>query len=259
MVLGILQARVSSSRLPGKVLKPILGAPMLQRQIERLKSVRRMDRLVVATSDQENDTPLAALCESIGVECFRGNLDDVLDRFYKCAISYAPETVVRITGDCPLIDPQVVDTAIEYFQSHEYDYVSNSLTRTFPDGLDVEVFTLQSIKTAWREAALPSEREHVTPFIYKNPDKFSIGQFTNPIDLSEHRWTVDEQADYELVNIVYETLYPKKRNFSMQDVLELLKARPKLRELNSHFTSNEGYLRSLAEDARFLTAKGESL
>ncbi len=259
MVLGILQARVSSSRLPGKVLKPILGEPMLQRQIERLQSVTRIDRLVVATSDRTDDDALATLCGSIGIACYRGSLDDVLDRFYGCAVSYAPDVVVRMTGDCPLIDPQVVDSVIEYFHGNQFDYVSNSLTRTFPDGLDVEVMTFQALKRAWREASLPSEREHVTPFIYKNPDKFSVGQYVNSKDFSGLRWTVDEQVDYDFVNRVYETLYPGNRQFSMNDVLDLLNSRPELSQLNNHLTSNEGYLKSLAEDARFLSAKGKTI
>jgi spore coat polysaccharide biosynthesis protein SpsF len=255
MVLGILQARMSSSRLPGKVLKPILGAPMLQRQIERLKRAARIDRLVVATSVEQDDAAIVQLCRKIDVECFRGNLTDVLDRFYQCAAGYSPDAVVRTTGDCPLIDPSVVDACVEHFGANVFDYVSNSLQRTFPDGLDVEVFSFAALERAWKEAQLPSEREHVTPYIYNNPDKFKISQFVSPVDLSGPRWTVDELPDYEFVCRVYEALYPKRPNFDMQDVFELVRARPELKDINSHLESGAGYMRSLEEDATFLASR----
>lgn len=258
MILGILQTRVSSSRLPGKVLKPILGRPMLQLQIERLQAAQGIGRLVVATSNQAEDAPLAALSRHVGIECFRGSLNDVLDRFYQCAAQHRPDIVVRLTGDCPLIDPKVIDVGIEYFRSYDYDYVSNSLTRTYPDGLDVEIFRFTALEQAWREANLPSEREHVTPYIYKNPDKFMVGQFTHATDCSSFRWTVDEPADFDFVRSVYEALYPKKCLFTMDDILSLLKVHPELARINSGFVSNEGYLKSLAEDEQYLARKDKS-
>ena len=158
MILGILQARASSRRLPGKVMKPILGRPMLERQIERLRRARRLDKLVVATSTDPSDDPIAALCRSLAVECFRGSLDDVLDRFYQAARRAAPRAVVRLTGDCPLADPAVIDQLIELHARGGYDYTSNTLTRSYPDGLDAEVTQLHCLEAAWREARLPSER-----------------------------------------------------------------------------------------------------
>lgn len=157
MILGILQARTSSRRLPGKVLKPILGRPMLERQIERLRRAQRMDKLVIATSTDASDDPIAALCQSLSVDCFRGPLDDVLDRFYQAARRYAPRAVVRLTGDCPLADPQVIDELIETHSRESYDYTANILPpRQIPDGLDVEVIAMSCLETAWREARLPS-------------------------------------------------------------------------------------------------------
>src|SRR5215831_8692767 len=173
MILGILQARASSRRLPGKVLKPILGRPMLERQIERVRRSRRMDRLTVATSTDASDDAIAALCQALTVDCFRGSLEDVLDRFYQAARQYAPRAVVRLTGDCPLTDPRVIDELIETHCREGYDYTANVLPpRQIPDGLDVEVIAMSCLETTWREAKLPSEREHVTPFIYNHRERF---------------------------------------------------------------------------------------
>ena len=174
MILGILQARASSRRLPGKVLKPILGRPMLERQIERLRRARRLDGLVVATSTDAGDDAIDALCRSLGVECFRGSLEDVLDRFYRAVLRHAPQSAVRLTADCPLADPAVIDRLVELHAAGGYDYTSNTLVRTYPDGLDAEVVALPCLEAAWREAALPSEREHVTPFIYNRPQRFRL-------------------------------------------------------------------------------------
>jgi len=165
MILAILQARVSSTRLPGKVLKPILGMPMLLRQIERVKQAKLIEQLLVATSDDKSDDPIEQLCRENDIACFRGSLDDVLDRFYQAAKPYQPDHIVRLTGDCPLIDPQLIDEVVVFCLSGDYDYVSNAFEPTYPDGLDVEVFRFPCLQQAWEEAELPSEREHVTLFI----------------------------------------------------------------------------------------------
>lgn len=247
--LAILQARVSSTRLPGKVLMPILGRPMLLRQIERLQRCREFDRLVVATSTNASDTPLAVACRDWGVDCHRGNLDDVLDRFVDAARRYQPKTVVRLTGDCPLADPEVIDGAIKHFRQGGYDYVSNVTPPTFPDGLDVEVMRYSCLEAAHREAGLPSEREHVTPFIRANGSRFRIGCYDNDRDLSHLRWTVDEAADFRFVNAVYEALYPGNPAFTTADILALLDSREGLASLNSGIERNEGLIKSLRKDA----------
>lgn len=259
MILGILQARASSRRLPGKVLKPILGRPMLERQIERLRRARHLDRLVVATSTDASDDPIAALCRSVAVDCFRGSLDDVLDRFYQAAHRSAADAVVRLTGDCPLADPSVIDQLIELHASGGYDYTSNTLTRSYPDGLDAEVASMDCIEAAWREAALPSEREHVTPFIYRHPERFRLGSLVQPTDLSRLRWVVDEPEDFAFISAIYGALYPEKPAFETADVLALLDRRPDIAALMGHAPINEGYQRSLAADAAVLAArKGKS-
>ncbi|MGB9855722.1 MAG: aminotransferase class III-fold pyridoxal phosphate-dependent enzyme [Caldisericum exile] len=249
-ILAILQARVSSTRLPGKVLKPILGKPMLALQIERILQSKKIEKLVVATSSDASDDKIEDLCNELKLPCFRGKLDDVLDRFYQASLIWQPEHIVRLTGDCPLIDPDIIDQLILFYLDGDYDYVSNALEPTFPDGLDVEIFRYFALEEAWKEAKLPSQREHVTPFINSHPDKFKIANFKNHIDLSHHRWTVDEPEDFELIKIIYEKLYPHNPNFRMSDILKFLENHPELIDLNKKFKRNEGYEKSLKEDRR---------
>jgi spore coat polysaccharide biosynthesis protein SpsF len=237
------------------VLKPILGRPMLERQIERLRRARRMDRLVVATSVDGSDDAIVALCESLTIECFRGLLEDVLDRVYQAAQSHAPRAVVRLTGDCPLADPTVIDQLIGLHMAGGYDYTSNTLVRTYPDGLDAEVVALTCLEAAWREANLPSEREHVTPFIYHHPQRFRLGNLAQPTDLSHLRWVVDEPADFAFISAIYEALYANNPAFDIADVLRLLAERPDIAGMMGHAPTNEGYQRSLAADAARLAAE----
>lgn len=255
MILGILQARASSRRLPGKVMKPILGRPMLERQIERLRRAKRMDALVVATSVDPSDDAIAALCQTLAVDCFRGSLEDVLDRFYQAARRYVPRAVVRLTGDCPLADPLVIDRLIDLHATAGYQYTSNTLTRSYPDGLDAEVVDLDCLEAAWREARLPSEREHVTPFIYHHAERFRLGNLAQDDDLSHLRWVVDEPEDFAFISAVYEALYPADPAFTTGDVLALLQRRPDIAALMGQAPTNEGYQRSLAADAAVLAAR----
>jgi spore coat polysaccharide biosynthesis protein SpsF len=248
-VLGILQARVSSSRLPGKVLKPILGRPMLLHQLDRVRRARSLDALVVATSSDASDDAVEALCASAGVACFRGSLEDVLDRFYRAALEFNPQHIVRLTGDCPLIDPELIDRVVEFYLAGGFDDVGNAVEPTFPDGLDVEVLGFAILEQAWKHASLRSHREHVTLFVHASPDRFRVGSYKQSIDLSHLRWTVDEPEDFELVEQIYEALYPENPAFTTDDILDLLARRPDLTELNSGIRRNEGLERSLARDA----------
>lgn len=240
MILGILQARCSSSRLPGKVLKPILGEPMLARQIERLRRVRKIDRLIVATSSDARDAGLAELCADADIACFRGSLDDVLDRFYQAAVHYQAYHVVRLTGDCPLCDPELIDQLIDLFLDGRHDYASTALVPTYPDGLDAEIMTMDALGQAWREARSPSDREHVTPFIHTRPERFKLASLIAETDLSDLRWTVDEPEDFEMVSRVYEALYPGNPEFSTADILGFLEDNPEIAALNAKFERNEG-------------------
>lgn len=221
---------------------------MIERQVERTRRARAIARVVVATSDHASDDALASLCADMQVDCFRGSLNDVLDRYYRAAERYRANVVVRLTGDCPLIDPDVIDDAVHVYQQGQADYASNTLAPTYPDGLDVEVFSTKALECAWREATLPSEREHVTPFIYKHSERFRLAELRGDRDLSALRWTVDTPADYEFVSRVYEALYPANPDFRLTDVLALLEREPHLHELNEGHRRNEGYAKSLRED-----------
>jgi spore coat polysaccharide biosynthesis protein SpsF len=244
VILAILQARMSSTRMPGKVLAPILGRPMLARQLERLHRCRTLDRLVVATSDRAEDDPVAAICATNEVHCFRGSLDDVLDRFYRCAKYHNAQHVVRLTGDCPLADPDLIDDLVHFYLAGKSDYASNCRPPTLPDGLDAEVFTMEALTTAWREARDPFEREHVVPFIIRRPERFTTANWQWSSDISRLRWTVDEPEDFDFVTQVYEALYPAKPDFGFEDVLALLKQQPALAEINRQFQRNEGSKRN---------------
>ncbi len=248
MILGVVQARVSSTRLPAKVLAPILGEPMLARQLERVLRAQRLDAVVVATSTDPSDDPLEAVCAEAVVDCFRGTLDDVLDRFHAAAERYGADHVVRLTGDCPLIDPAVIDAVVDLHLSAAFDYTSNVQPPTFPDGLDAEAIRAETLDTVWQEARLPSEREHVTPFVLKHSERFRLGNLENAEDLSPLRWTVDEPEDLGFVRAVYEALYPADPAFEMRDVLALLARRPELAGINTHIERNEGMKPSLEAD-----------
>jgi len=243
MNLAILQARMSSSRLPGKVLKTILGRPMLELQIERIKRCENIDRLVVATSTDSEDRMIVDLCKRLGVEFFTGDIENVLDRTYQAAKKYKPDCIIRLTGDCPLTDSELIDDLITFFHTQNCDYVSNTLPPKLPVGLDAEVFTFSALKRAWQEAGDPHELEHVTPFITRHPEKFDIHGYPYPRDLSFMRWTVDEPEDFVFVKKIYETLYPKNPGFFMADILELLERKPELIDINKLHKRNTKTLR----------------
>jgi len=252
VILAILQARYSSTRLPGKVLRPILGKPMLLHQIERIKNSKRIDRLVVATSTEGSDDDIEKMCLHSNIEVYRGNLDNVLDRFYQCATQYDPEHVVRLTGDCPLTDSQVIDQVIDKHIISKSSYTSNAIPPTYPDGLDVEIFKLSTLKEAWRFAKLPSELEHVSPYIRKYLDSNQKHNLECEIDLSAHRWTVDDPEDLRFVKKVYLELYPMNQKFNTRDILDLLERKPHLKKINYHIMRNEGLLKTYKKDNEFL-------
>jgi len=221
--LAILQARMSSSRLPGKVMAPVLGAPMIGRQIERIKRAKLVDKLVVATSDDASDDPLAAYVQSLGVDVFRGSLDDVLGRFCQVLQGYYDVTcVVRLTADCPLTDPELIDKVIAHHLETGADYTSNTLrSRTYPHGLDVEVIKTEVLEDAGARAKDPYEWEHVTPYIYRRPEQYRLAGVARHDSQAHLRWTVDLPADLEFVRAVYRELYPKKPAFTSQDIARL--------------------------------------
>lgn len=249
-VVAVLQARMSSTRLPGKVLLRTCGKPLLQHQIERVRRSQRIGTLVVATSEDASDQPVHALCKELGMPAFRGSLDDVLDRMVSAARPHHPQWLVRLTGDCPLADPGVIDQVIDAALQGDADYASNALNPSFPDGVDVECIRFTAMEEAWREATLPSEREHVTPFIHTRPERYRLREVRYATDLSHLRWTVDEAADFVFVSQVFEHLYAHNPDFRMNDVLDLLHRQPQLSALNTGLVRNEGYLKSLASDPK---------
>jgi spore coat polysaccharide biosynthesis protein SpsF len=224
------------------------GQPMLARQIERVRRARRVDMLCVATSTDASDQPIEDLCERLSTPVARGSLHDVLDRYYRAAERFAPEHVLRVTGDCPLIDAAVIDELIDLHLAGGFDYSSNTIHPTYPDGLDAEVFRMDALRAARSEARLASEREHVTPFIKLQPERFRLGELRNPRDLSALRWTVDYAEDLEMVRRIYAHLYPVNPGFSLAEVLALLEAHPEIVALAARVERDEGYKKSLAED-----------
>ncbi len=246
MILCIVQARSSSTRLPGKVLKPILGKPMILHELERLQRSKRIDKIVLATSQDESDKELADIVAGNDFEAYRGSLDDVLDRYYQCAKPYQPEHVVRITGDCPVIDWRVVDAVIEKHLAEGNDYTSTS--EKYPDGLDTEIVRFSALEQAWKDARMSSEREHVTLYIRNHTAQFRCGQMACRQNLNRMRWTVDEPQDFEFIRQVYGELYEQNNDFSMQDILQLLERRPGMLAINQGIQRNEGLLKSLRED-----------
>jgi len=249
-VLAVVQARTGSSRLPGKVLLPIFDNKCaLELMLERVCRAKTVDKIAVATTPSTIDDRICELCEQLGYECFRGSEDDVLDRYYKAVLALGPaEVIVRLTGDCPLHDPAIIDKVVMYFLDSNVDYVNNANPPTYPDGLDVEVFSFATLKRAWQEARLKSEREHVTSYIYKHPDVFKIADVKCERDLSDKRWTLDEQQDYEFIKLMYKNLYKKSPGFGMEEILGFLAKHPEFEQINKHLSRNEGYQKSLEED-----------
>jgi spore coat polysaccharide biosynthesis protein SpsF len=230
----IVQARMTSTRLPGKVLLPLAGEPMLTRLVERLRRVQHADGIVVATTNNAADDPIAALCAQLGVPCHRGSEHDVLSRYADAARLHGADTVVRITSDCPLIDPALIDRVIAVYEEGDSDYVSNMLPPTWPYGMAVEVFGAAALAQAHAEATQAAEREHVTPFLYWHPERYRLRNVASPVDLSQHRWTVDTPEDYELVSRLFEHLMPTHPHFTQADVLALLEQHPAWIALNQH-------------------------
>lgn len=253
------QARMGSSRLPGKVMLPIAGKPLLERMLERLQHVTQDCTLVVATTTGTEDEPIRTLCREVGVRCFDGHPQDLLDRHYQLARVFKSDVLLKIPSDCPLIDPAIVDRVLGYFLSHssEYDYVSNLHPATYPDGNDVEVMTFDALQEAWKEASKDFEREHTTPFLWERPERFRIGNvaWEKGWNFSmTHRWTIDYPEDYLFVKAVYERLYsPSRPVFALADILDLLRREPHLKLLNEEYLGVNWY-RHHAHELRTITS-----
>ncbi|NFA59978.1 glycosyltransferase family protein [Clostridium sporogenes] len=235
-IIVIVQARMGSTRLQGKVLKKICGKTVLEHDIDRLRRIKNIDKIIIATTTLEKDNVIIKECERLRVKYFRGSEEDVLSRYYYAAKENNADVVVRVTSDCPLIDPQVSENIIEFYLDNKdkYDYVSNTIDRTYPRGLDTEVFSFESLEKAFKESKLQRDREHVTPYIWDNPQIFKLAQYKNDKDYSNLRWTLDTEEDFILIKEIYKELYIGKHAFYFEDILKLVKQRSQLLEINKN-------------------------
>ncbi|MDQ0350238.1 spore coat polysaccharide biosynthesis protein SpsF [Alkalibacillus filiformis] len=234
-IVAIIQARMGSTRLPGKVLKPVLNKPLLAYQIDQLKRTQLIDQLVIATTIESQDDLIEQFCQSNGLAYFRGSETDVLNRYEEAARKFNADVVVRLTSDCPLIDSTVVDSVIgHFFTNRAYDYVSNTIKRTFPRGMDTEVFTYELLKEAEQKATFEREREHVTPYMTNPKNGFAIGHWLGEQDYSHIRLTVDTVEDFQLVERIIKSLASEKDYFTLTDVLKLLNDHPEWTLINNH-------------------------
>lgn len=245
-VVIIIQARVGSTRFPRKILQDILGKPVLIRQLERVSHATSFDKLIVATTLNPDDDVIEEICINEGYKVFRGDENDLLDRHYQAGIKYNADYLVKIPSDCPLIDPQIIDKVIYFFLDNlnKYDFVSNLHPASYPDGNDVEIMTMSALEIAWKNAKADFEREHTTPFIWDNPQRFRIGnvEWETHQNLSmDYRFTIDYLEDYQFIQTVYEELYPTNPKFSLEDILDLLKQKPEIKEINSKYNGVNWY------------------
>lgn len=244
--LAIIQARMGSSRLFGKVLEELAGKTVLWHVIHRVAKSKLIDEIIVATSYKKADLQIVKYCAEQGIRIFIGSEDDVLDRYYQAAKLFQPDNVIRITADCPLHDAHVIDTVIEKHIREDNDYTSNTIKETFPDGLDCEVIKFSILEEAWKKARLSSEREHVTPFIINS--NYKKGCVVNSINRGKERWTLDTDKDYEFIKTVFDELYAENPEFNADEVYALLDAKPEIRKINSDIIRNEGLLKSIEND-----------
>lgn len=229
----IVQARMGSSRLPGKVMMDLGGCTVLSRVVQRLRRARLTGDVIIATTNDPEDDRIVQECNALGVLFFRGEIEDVLDRYYRAAKHFSADVIVRITSDCPLIDPEITDKVIRDFLERRPDYASNRLDRTYPRGLDTEVFTFETLERTWKNAKKTYQRSHVTPYVYENPDQFKIVSVYGSEDYSWQRWTLDTPDDLKFIRAIYDRM-GNNSNFCCRDVLSLLDREPALLELNSH-------------------------
>ena len=249
----IVQARTGSSRLPGKVLMPLAGAPLLERMLERVRSARRADEVVVATTGDPSDDPIRTMSGQLGLRCYSGHPTDLLDRHYRAGLMAEADIIVKIPSDCPLIDPAVIDRVLAFAlaEPKRYDYVGNLHPATYPDGNDVEVIPMAVLETAWREATRAFEREHTTPYIWERPERFRIGNvvWESGLDYSmSHRWTIDYPEDYRFIAAVYDELFsPDRPIFTLENVLDLLARKPEIAAINARYAGVNWYRHHMHE------------
>ncbi len=248
----IVQARTGSTRFPGKILKTVLGKPLLLLQLERIAKIETVSQIVVATTTLPEDDVIVDLCDTNGISVFRGHKTDLLDRHYKAGLEFDADVVVKIPSDCPLIDPAIIDKVLQFYIDNldDYDYVSNLHPATYPDGNDVEVIPMTFLQTAWMHAEKSFELEHTTPYIWDNPERFRIGnvEWEAGLDYSmSHRFTIDYPMDFEFIKTVYEELYPVNPSFNLYDILNLLARNPTIHSINKEYQGVNWYRNHINE------------
>ena len=253
MKLCIIQARMSSTRLRGKVLFGIDSKPMLLYMVERVRAAKKIDQLIIATSTDISDNLIEEFCNDNKISCYRGSLEDVLDRYYQAAVIFEASIIIRLTADCPLIDPVMIDAVVGAYIDSDCDYAANAMPppSTVPDGMDVEVFSFRALARAWRESEKPSDREHVTFYFWKNPQYFNLLKYNLKQDFSKYRLTVDYKEDFEVIASVFKALYPPNNLFSLYDIIAFLNQNPAVFKVNSMYKPNQGWVPSYKKDKRF--------
>jgi spore coat polysaccharide biosynthesis protein SpsF len=234
-IVTIIQARMGSTRLPGKVLQDLGGQTVLARVVNRIRRSRSAGEVVIATTTHRGDDVIADECRRLSAECFRGQELDVLDRYYQCARAYEADAVVRICSDCPMIEPEITDKVIDAFLEHRPDYASNTVAKTYPRGLDTEILTIAALSRAWRNAKQHYERVHVTPYVYQNPGEFQVLPVVGERDYGSLRWTLDTEDDLQFIRAVYQR-FDNDDRFYWRDAIALLECEPALVALNAHVT-----------------------
>lgn len=251
-IVTVIQARTSSNRLPNKIFLPLANKPLLYRMYERVAASKLKHTIVIATTTDKSDDKVEELCKEYQLNCYRGHQTDLLDRHYQAAKLFNADAVVKIPSDCPLIDTKVIDKVLDFYMKNpfSYDYVSNLHPATYPDGNDVEIFSMKALEDAWRNAKKDLEREHTTPYFWENPDKFRIENVTweSGLDYSmSHRFTIDYVEDYNFIKTVYDELYSVNNIFTLQDILDLLERKHEIKKINEEYCGVNWYRNHLDE------------
>tara|TARA_B100000029_G_scaffold513062_1_gene611452 strand:+ start:2079 stop:2855 length:777 start_codon:yes stop_codon:yes gene_type:complete len=248
-ITAIIAARTGSSRLPNKVMLDLLGKTALERMIERVKMSKTIDNIVIATSTQKNDKVIEKLCNEINIECITGSEDDLLSRYQLVVEKINPEIIVKMGADSILIDPLTIDKVVKTFLSNEYDYVSNyGIPKTYPEGCTADVYTSKTLTEAFLNAKKPSEREHINPYIWNNPQKYTSFRVDYEKDISNFRLSLDYKEDYIVIKTIFENLYPKNNYFTLENIIEWLEKNPQIKKINSHYQASIGLLKSFKQD-----------
>lgn len=252
MIAGIIQARLGSSRLPGKIMLQACGKSMLELMIERVKRSEKLEKIIIATSTNNEDDEIVEFCKRVKIDCYRGSEYDLLTRYKEAADTFGADVIVRLTSDTPIIDSKTIDDAVEVYVKNNYDFVSNCypMPRTYPDGTNVEIFSRELLNEVDREARKPSEREHVTFFMWMQPKRYRICRVDYQKDISKYRLNLDYKEDYIVLKAIFEALYPKNQNFTMEDALKWLDEHPDIHKINSNIKQGQGFVKSLEADKK---------